>query len=62
MNKPTFKPCDLVIFGAWGDLSKRKLLVSLFRLEMNAMDQSLKALPLLHDLVHLLQLALKDLR
>jgi glucose-6-phosphate 1-dehydrogenase len=28
-----FKPCDLVIFGALGDLSRRKLLISLFRLE-----------------------------
>ncbi len=29
----TFKPCDLVIFGALGDLSRRKLLISLYRLE-----------------------------
>ena len=29
----TFKPCDLVIYGALGDLSKRKLLISLYRLE-----------------------------
>jgi len=29
----TFKPCDLVIYGALGDLSRRKLLVSLYRLE-----------------------------
>ena len=28
-----FKPCDLVIYGALGDLSKRKLLISLYRLE-----------------------------
>ncbi len=33
MNNDTYKPCDLVIFGALGDLSKRKLLVSLYRLE-----------------------------
>lgn len=33
MKKDTYKPCDLVIFGALGDLSKRKLLVSLYRLE-----------------------------
>ena len=29
----SFKPCDLVIYGALGDLSKRKLLISLYRLE-----------------------------
>lgn len=29
----TFKPCDLVIFGALGDLSTRKLLISLYRLD-----------------------------
>jgi glucose-6-phosphate 1-dehydrogenase len=29
----TFKPCDLVIYGALGDLSTRKLLISLYRLE-----------------------------
>jgi glucose-6-phosphate 1-dehydrogenase len=34
MNKNTaFKPCNLVIFGALGDLSRRKLLISLYRLE-----------------------------
>ena len=33
MKKDTYQPCDLVIFGALGDLSKRKLLVSLYRLE-----------------------------
>ena len=32
-TKKTFKPCDLVIYGALGDLSKRKLLISLYRLE-----------------------------
>jgi len=32
-EKKTFKPCDLVIYGALGDLSKRKLLISLYRLE-----------------------------
>jgi glucose-6-phosphate 1-dehydrogenase len=32
-DKKTFKPCDLVIFGALGDLSRRKLFVSLYRLE-----------------------------
>ncbi len=29
----TYKPCDLVIYGALGDLSTRKLLISLYRLE-----------------------------
>ena len=29
----TFNPCDLVIYGALGDLSTRKLLISLYRLE-----------------------------
>lgn len=33
MNEKTFKPCDLVIFGALGDLSRRKLLISLYHLE-----------------------------
>jgi len=34
MNEKTaFKPCNLVIFGALGDLSRRKLLISLYRLE-----------------------------
>jgi glucose-6-phosphate 1-dehydrogenase len=32
-EETTFKPCDLVIFGALGDLSRRKLLISLYRLE-----------------------------
>ncbi|MEQ1528536.1 MAG: glucose-6-phosphate dehydrogenase [Methylococcales bacterium] len=32
-DKNTFKPCDLVIFGAMGDLSRRKLFISLYRLE-----------------------------
>jgi glucose-6-phosphate 1-dehydrogenase len=31
--KETYKPCDLIIYGALGDLSRRKLLVSLYRLE-----------------------------
>jgi glucose-6-phosphate 1-dehydrogenase len=33
MTNNTYKPCDLVIYGALGDLSKRKLLVCLYRLE-----------------------------
>ncbi|MDD4915645.1 MAG: glucose-6-phosphate dehydrogenase [Methylococcales bacterium] len=33
MKNQTYKPCDLVIYGALGDLSKRKLLISLYRLE-----------------------------
>ncbi len=33
-DKKTFKPCDLIIYGALGDLSRRKLLISLYRLEM----------------------------
>jgi len=32
-NQETFKPCDLVIYGALGDLSTRKLISSLYRLE-----------------------------
>jgi glucose-6-phosphate 1-dehydrogenase len=32
-DKKTYKPCDLVIYGALGDLSRRKLLISLYRLE-----------------------------
>ena len=27
-DKNAFKPCDLVIYGALGDLSKRKLIIS----------------------------------
>jgi glucose-6-phosphate 1-dehydrogenase len=33
MNEKAFKACDLVIFGALGDLSRRKLLISLYHLE-----------------------------
>ncbi|WP_349432607.1 glucose-6-phosphate dehydrogenase [Methylomarinum sp. Ch1-1] len=29
----TYKPCDLVIYGGLGDLSTRKLIISLYRLE-----------------------------
>jgi len=32
-DKKTFNPCDLVIYGALGDLSRRKLIISLYRLE-----------------------------
>ncbi|MCK5190911.1 MAG: glucose-6-phosphate dehydrogenase, partial [Methylococcales bacterium] len=32
-----FKPCDLVIYGALGDLSTRKLISSLYRLEKAGM-------------------------
>jgi glucose-6-phosphate 1-dehydrogenase len=32
-DKTTYKPCDLVIFGALGDLSRRMLLISLYKLE-----------------------------
>ena len=32
-DKKNFKPCDLVIYGALGDLSRRKLLISLYRLD-----------------------------
>lgn len=32
-EQETFKPCDLVIYGALGDLSTRKLLISLYRLD-----------------------------
>lgn len=34
MKEPkAYKPCDLIVFGALGDLSTRKLLISLYRLE-----------------------------
>ncbi len=33
MEKKPYKPCDLVIYGALGDLSRRKLFISLYRLE-----------------------------
>ena len=32
-EKKAYKPCDLIIYGALGDLSRRKLLISLYRLE-----------------------------
>ncbi len=32
-EKKIYKPCDLIIYGALGDLSRRKLLISLYRLE-----------------------------
>jgi glucose-6-phosphate 1-dehydrogenase len=39
-DKKAFKPCDLVIFGALGDLSRRKLLISLYRLEKSSLLES----------------------
>ncbi len=33
MTKKTYKPCDLIIFGALGDLTRRKLLMSLYQLD-----------------------------
>lgn len=33
MNAKNYKPCDLVIFGALGDLSRRKLMMSLYQLD-----------------------------
>ncbi len=33
MENPTNKPCDFIIFGALGDLARRKLLPSLYHLE-----------------------------
>ncbi|MCK5888971.1 MAG: glucose-6-phosphate dehydrogenase [Methylococcales bacterium] len=33
IKQDTFPPCDLIIYGALGDLSTRKLLVSLYRLD-----------------------------
>ncbi|MCK4840999.1 MAG: glucose-6-phosphate dehydrogenase [Methylococcales bacterium] len=35
-----FKPCDLVIYGALGDLSTRKLIISLYRLEKAALIEN----------------------
>jgi glucose-6-phosphate 1-dehydrogenase len=32
-TQETFPDCDLVIYGGLGDLSRRKLLISLYRLE-----------------------------
>ncbi|MGR9046816.1 MAG: glucose-6-phosphate dehydrogenase [Gammaproteobacteria bacterium] len=32
-TKKTYKPCDLIIYGALGDLTRRKLFISLYRLE-----------------------------
>jgi len=39
-NQQTFKPCDLVIYGALGDLSTRKLIASLYRLEKAGLIES----------------------
>lgn len=39
-NKKTYKPCDLVIYGALGDLSTRKLMISLYRLENAGLIES----------------------
>ncbi len=33
MNEKKYKPCDLVIFGGLGDLSRRKLMMSLYQLD-----------------------------
>ncbi|MDO8938840.1 MAG: glucose-6-phosphate dehydrogenase [Methylicorpusculum sp.] len=35
MSSKTYNPCDLVIYGALGDLSRRKLLTCLYRLELS---------------------------
>lgn len=35
MSSKTYTPCDLVIYGALGDLSRRKLLTCLYRLELS---------------------------
>lgn len=39
-DKHTYKPCDLVIYGALGDLSRRKLIISLYRLEKAELIES----------------------
>ena len=40
MNTTQYRPCDLVIYGAMGDLSKRKLIISLYRLDKhNLLEQ-----------------------
>jgi len=51
-DKKTFEPCDLVIYGALGDLSKRKLLISLYRLEnANFIEQDTRIVGVdLHDI------------
>ncbi|MGR9071769.1 MAG: glucose-6-phosphate dehydrogenase [Gammaproteobacteria bacterium] len=36
-NLQSYKPCDLVLFGALGDLSTRKLLISLYRLDRSGL-------------------------
>ncbi len=36
-NQESFKPCDLIIYGALGDLSTRKLISSLYRLEKSGL-------------------------
>ena len=33
MDEKKYKPCDLVIYGALGDLSRRKLMMSLYQLD-----------------------------
>ena len=39
-TKKSYQPCDLVIYGALGDLSKRKLLISLYRLEKSSLIEA----------------------
>ncbi|MBS3964530.1 MAG: glucose-6-phosphate dehydrogenase [Methylomonas sp.] len=39
-KQTTYQPCDLVIYGALGDLSKRKLLISLYRLEKHGLIEA----------------------
>ena len=53
-TKKTYKPCDLIIYGALGDLSKRKLLISLYRLEnANLIEPDTRIIGVdRHDLEH----------
>ena len=65
-NKNSFTPCDLVIYGALGDLSKRKLLISLYRLEnANFIEPETRIIGVdLHDLKSpgFVDIALKSLQ
>lgn len=60
-----YKPCDLVIYGALGDLTRRKLLISLYKLDESALleaDTRIIAVDRMpHDTAGYLEIAHKSL-
>ena len=65
-NKTTFKPCDLVIYGALGDLSRRKLIICLYRLDnANLLEPDTRIIGIdrhAHEVKHFIEIAHKSLQ